>query len=276
MTPSVSSHPDDLLAVYALDAVDPAEAEAVERHLRDCPRCQAEVDGYRDTAAALGMVPGVTLDDAPPPSLWDRIAAGLADPTPIVPPPAVLDPLGPASTGPAPTSPASAGPASAGPVSPASVRRRRVGWWATAAVAVAATVVAVVLGVNLTRANDQLNRAHEALSAGAEAALRQPGHLVVYLDSPADTRLAELVLTPGGRGYLLSSSMPRLAGHETYQLWGIIDGRAISLGLMGADPRYATFTVAGSTTPSALAVTVEPAGGVITPTENPIASGHVA
>ncbi|HEY1733950.1 MAG TPA: zf-HC2 domain-containing protein, partial [Acidimicrobiales bacterium] len=45
---------EDILAAYALDAVDATEAATVEAHLAGCPLCRAELDGYRETAAALG------------------------------------------------------------------------------------------------------------------------------------------------------------------------------------------------------------------------------
>jgi len=56
--------------------------------------------------------------------------------------------------------------------------------------------------------------------------------------------------------------MPDLPKAETYQLWAMIGGQPISLGLMGNSPAQASFTVSGSATVSALAVTVEPAGGL--------------
>src|SRR5206468_3199328 len=51
-------HPDvqELLGAYALDALDADEADAVELHLRDCPRCRAEVADYRETAALAAAV----------------------------------------------------------------------------------------------------------------------------------------------------------------------------------------------------------------------------
>src|ERR1700722_15762202 len=76
---------EELLAAYALDAVDVAEAAMVEAHLDGCPLCRAELDGYRETAAALGTPPApppaaaaADRTDAPPPELWDRIAVSLA------------------------------------------------------------------------------------------------------------------------------------------------------------------------------------------------------
>ena len=38
-------HPEvqELLGAFALDALEPDEADAVDLHLRDCPRCRAEV-----------------------------------------------------------------------------------------------------------------------------------------------------------------------------------------------------------------------------------------
>jgi hypothetical protein len=60
-------HPEvqELLGAYALDALDPGEADAVDLHLRECPRCRAEVEEYRETAAMLAFggvaaPPGVT------------------------------------------------------------------------------------------------------------------------------------------------------------------------------------------------------------------------
>lgn len=43
----------DLLAAHALDAVDAAEAGAVEAHLLECDRCRADMRGYRKVVALL-------------------------------------------------------------------------------------------------------------------------------------------------------------------------------------------------------------------------------
>ena len=41
---TTADHPLDDLALYALDALDPDEARAVEAHLAGCPSCRAELD----------------------------------------------------------------------------------------------------------------------------------------------------------------------------------------------------------------------------------------
>ena len=69
----------ELLGAYALDAVDPDEAAAIEDHLRDCPRCRAEVAEHRETAAFLAHAGA----DAPD-GLWTRIADSIDAPN-VVP-----------------------------------------------------------------------------------------------------------------------------------------------------------------------------------------------
>jgi anti-sigma factor RsiW len=52
----------ELTAGYALDALDPHEAEAYEAHLAQCEQCQADLAALGETAAALAFAV-----DAPPP-----------------------------------------------------------------------------------------------------------------------------------------------------------------------------------------------------------------
>jgi len=87
--------------------------------------------------------------------------------------------------------------------------------------------------------------------------------------------VARVVLLPDGRGYLVSSSLPSLDAGRTYQLWGVVGKTPISLGLLGAAPRQAAFTMAGSRRASSFGITVEPAGGSVTPTFPMVASGTV-
>jgi anti-sigma-K factor RskA len=151
------------------------------------------------------------------------------------------------------------------------------------AVAVAASAVAIVLGIDLVhsqRSNTDLQQAaaHQrsvAHETPAAVALHTPGHRVVTLETSAHREMARFVIVPGGRGYLVSSNLPTLGHGQTYQLWGIVGGTPISLGLLGAAPHGSTFTVAGATWTSKLALTAEPNGGTVAPTGSIVASGTV-
>lgn len=260
---------EDLLGAYALDAVDADEAALIERHLADCPRCRAEVDAHRTVAGAVGNVVEPVPDD-----LWDRIAAQL-DTAGTGPTPPPLRAVVPAVEPPATV----AGTGTGSPVrAPSPARRRAAARWAAAVVAVAALVAVAVLAVGLARADShvtQLQRQAAGRSSAVEAALRTPGHHVVSLRTPSGGRAAEMVLVPDGRGYMVGSSLPAIRDDETYQLWAQSQGRLISVGLLGPDPRPGGgFTVA-STAPSALAITVEPAGGVTTPDRAPVAEATI-
>lgn len=60
------------VAAYALDALEPDEERAFERHLAQCPRCQAELAELGETAASLGFA---APPASPPPELRDRLLA---------------------------------------------------------------------------------------------------------------------------------------------------------------------------------------------------------
>ncbi len=150
---------------------------------------------------------------------------------------------------------------------------------AAAIIAVAAAAVAIVLGVNLVHDNHQISQLHNAAGASAHtavvAALTTPGHKLVDVETPAHSQVAQFVVVPSGQGYLVKSDLPTLSSSKTYQLWGVFDGRSISLGLLGQSPHQATFTSAGSKSPTALAITIEPAGGSVIPTGSMLATGTV-
>jgi anti-sigma-K factor RskA len=64
----------DLAPAYALDALDPEEERAFERHLAGCPQCRETVAELSETATALAFA---ALAAAPPPALRGRIAAAV-------------------------------------------------------------------------------------------------------------------------------------------------------------------------------------------------------
>ena len=71
---SAPSHEEHLLGAYALDLLDPEEAERIRRHLASCPACRAEYAQLRAARAALRRIPPGALRDGPLPNddAWRR------------------------------------------------------------------------------------------------------------------------------------------------------------------------------------------------------------
>jgi anti-sigma factor RsiW len=254
----------DLLGAYALDATREIEQIEIESHLRECPRCTAEFMALREVAAALGN--GV---EPLPEGLWSVISSRLNTP------------VQEESRSPDLKILPRSGKTENAARSPATTPRSRMGrryLMVLTSVAAASVAVAAVLGFGLVRTSDQNDRLQAQFgtnSSSVVAALETPGHTLVSLQGTNHANLAQFVLLPSGRGYLVSSSLPKLAADHTYQLWGIVGGQAISLGLLGPAPTQAAFTVAGSSVPSQLGVTVEPTGGSVVPTTTMLASSRI-
>jgi hypothetical protein len=199
------------------------------------------VAAHRNTASLLATVGGEA-----PAGGWDRIAAELA--------------LEDSARG---------GPRLETPkVVPQPVRRRIV-LPAVAALAAAAAAAAAVLGVNAAHLNHRVHVLSNAVSAGglqqaAAAAVLSPQHRTVQLVSPSNHPTAQVVILPDGNAYLVSSDLPALDSLRTYQLWGLANGKIVSLGLLGSNPQLAAFRVDAGV--SRLMVTAEPRGGVPQPT----------
>jgi anti-sigma factor RsiW len=262
----------ELLGAYALDAVDDDERRDIEGHLESCPRCRGELDAYREVAAAIGNCAPRTGD--PPGHLWDRVASNLRasrhgreEGTPDA---ELLRELRGKLARPERSTP----PASVTPIHAernAQRRRRQLG-----ALAAAALVIIAGLGIELARLQNQVNQAQSALAGRGIQ-----GAVVATLDNPlhrgatlrtGDGRDVAQVVALDGHGYLLASDLVTLPGDRTYQLWGLISGQPVSLGLLGGRPGTVAFSF-GSAHPSKIMITVEPSGGVTTPTQAPLAQG---
>ena len=246
----------ELLAAMALDALDIEAHTRVEEHVLTCAECQRELDSLREVASALG-----NTYEAPPDGLWSKIATRLyeTDPTDVPSRPVFLGDFDPEV-----------------PIDRRGTRRAR-GFLVTVSLAAAAAIIA--LGLTLSSANTRVANLENALAGnghnGVASALATPGHKIVTLTGNNDKVLASLVLLPDGRGYLEKSNMPTLPSSETYQLWGIVNGSPVSIGVMGSTPHAVAFTVATSPAPTKIGVTIEPAGGSLTPTKEMVASGVV-
>lgn len=225
----------ELLGAYALDAVDPHEVAIVEAHLAECPSCQSQVAAHRETAARLG-----NFGAEAPAELWDRIAAGLTV-APAAPPPSNVVRLS---------------------------KRRGLGAPIAALVAAAAIAAVALLGVSTLHLQSRVDALRDEVGRGglqqaAAAAVLNPHHTTLRLTS-ADGRLNAEVVTVGGReAYLVGSNLTPVDSDRTYQLWGVVGGRPVSLGLLGSHPELAAFQIDPAVT--RLMVTAEPAGGHPTP-----------
>lgn len=243
----------ELLASLALDALDLDSRVCVDAHVEECVDCRRKLDELREVAIALG-----TSVESPPGNLWARIASNLygdsRDATALSP---LLS------------------------MYPDSEIRRARHLARRARTIVAATLLAgaaaiFALAINLSSEGGRVSTLQHALhSSAVRQALVAPGHRLVTLDGSYHTRFATFVVLSDGTGYLVSSKMAPLAAGETYQLWAIVAGNAVSISVMGSDPRHIAFTFASSPRPSALGVTVEPAGGEVTPSTPMVASGAV-
>lgn len=264
----------DLLGAYALDALEPAERRAVDQHLEGCQACLNEIIAHREVAGLL--TPGWA---SPPPGLWDRIAASLEE----VPPPLDLaqvralraregqaPPLAPPP--PAPTAPAFGRRRAGGP-------RRSLGLGIAAMVAVAAVAMVGFLGIRVADDRRQIRslavgQHGDELQRSANAAQADPAARKVALVSADGYRNAQAVVLPDGTGYVVRSNLPALAKERTYQLWAVEGTSRISVGVLGPQPGIVPFKVDPAAV-SALAITDEVAGGVISTTRDPVVLGKL-
>jgi anti-sigma-K factor RskA len=237
-----------LLGAHALDAVSDDERREIEAYLATDPRAREEVAQHREVASMLAFT------GAPAPEgLWDRIVASLEE----SPPPAEV---------------------SLAPVTRlASERARRRRWTRLVAAAAAAAAVAIgLLTAEVVDLNHKVDSARVAdpIEQGAQQALKDPTARLAHLAS-ADGRYDVLAaVRPDGTGYLVSHKLPPAAEGHTYQLWGIVEGKPISLGLLGREPSVVSFRADGPVT--TLAVTEEDRAGAVAPTQTPVMAGDLA
>jgi anti-sigma-K factor RskA len=220
----------ELVAAYALDALDDDDREAFERHLGSCERCADELAGLRETAASLAYA---NQPPPPPPALRDRILESARAERPnIVPFP------------------------------------RRYATPALSAAAAIAAVVALGLGiwsVSLSRSLDDERSAREAtqnalvIVADANASQRPlsgaDGSLVVARTGAAALVICGLDSTPSGK---------------TYEAWVLADGGASRAGLFQGGRKCIAVRLTRPVPGGAgVAVTIERDGGVDQPSKAP-------
>lgn len=240
---------EELLGVYALDAVEAEEADIVELHLRDCPRCRAEVAEHREMAAALAAV-----GSPAPAGVWSRIAGSLEEAPPQLDLARVVSMRPPR-------------------------RRRSIPARLVAPMAAVAAAVIALLGVQVSRMDtrqDQLAAAlqRNGIDEAVQAALLDQSARRVDLRSEDGRTFVQAVVRDNGDAYLVADNLPGLAADLTYQLWALVGDRPVSIGVLGADPEVSAVKVAGDGV-TVLAVTAEQSGGAAAPTKDPVVKGFL-
>ena len=284
------------LGAFALDAVEPEEAAAIEAHLETCPRCRAELSSHREVVGLLAYA-----GQEAPEGLWDRVVSRIndadADSSPAGDdrraPGLELTPGGPLEP-PHSLRLVRVEREQGGRGAGTSPKGRRPGWRrftsATSLVAAAAVVIVALLGVQVARLQNRTNHLSGQITAMADQptmadvrkALAVPGARKVVLASASPVAgsgsaggALDAVILPSGDGYLYDSKLSPLSSGQTYQLWGVVGSQQISYGVLGSSPAPVTAFRASSGV-QALAVTAEVAGGVVSSTHLPVVFGRLA
>ncbi len=245
----------DLLAPFALHALDDEERIDVADHLLECDLCSRDVEEMLETASVVAL----SESEAPPAALWTRISSEMSDD-------AATAPVN--SSGLAPT-PTTTRPAPERPLAPvvdiASRRRTRP---LMAALAGAAAATAFVIPI--TRAALAPSTPSIDVAQIAAAQEKTPGtKRIDLLSTDGVTRLGDVVVTQDGRGYIRLDKATKLPDDRTYQLWTVVDGKPVSAGLLGTEPKVAAFAISSNAV--AVALSVERATGATSPETGPIA-----
>jgi anti-sigma factor RsiW len=231
-----------LTGAYALDALDGNEQLRYERHLRRCQACAGEVRGLREVATSLAFAASAE----PAAELRERVLL-LASQTRQLPPELARH-----------------------------ARRRWSvpGWpwliWMprlAAVTAVLAVVAAVVLGIELSSTQQQLN-SQRSQSAAITAVLAAPD-AGTATGSVSTGGTATVVTSLVRHEVVVSTSgLAALPSGKVYELWLISSAAAHPAGLLpvAVSGRTAPVLASGFVAGDVLGLTVEPAGGTSKPT----------
>lgn len=244
----------DLAALYAVDALEPAEQAAFETHLPGCPRCQAELADYAEVTAHLAQA--VAQD--PPPALRTTVLGAIHG-TASSPAHAGIDRT---------EVPVRSGPAEA-PVAPVvSLDARRRRYRRLLAAAAAAVLVPGLalggwgLGVHSEqRQQQQLAAQEEDRANRLLAAPDVSTHRIEVQDRSATV----VVSQQEDAALFVSTDLPDPGEGREYQLWLIDDEVPVpDVHFTGGQVR--TWLDGEVADAGAIAMTIEPAGGSTTPT----------
>ncbi|GAB2603588.1 anti-sigma factor [Kocuria himachalensis] len=263
----------ELAALYAVDALEPAEQAAFERHLPGCPRCQQELADYAEVTAHLAE----TVAQDPPPALRAAVLGAIHHTRPLP----VLSDEAPTGGGAAPAAPGTSrgtdstdeglpgntiGHPGAEVVSLDAHRRRRYRRLLAAAAA-AVLVPGIALGgwglgmQSEQRQQEQLLAQEQDRQNRLLAAPDVTTHRIEVEGRPATL----LVSQQQDTALFVSTDLPDPGQGREYQLWLIQEDTPVpDVHFTGGQVR--TWLDGEVADAAAVAMTVEPAGGSTAPT----------
>lgn len=273
---------------YALGALDQNETASFEAYLAESEEARTEVAELTDTAVLLGMA---TRPVTPPPALKARIMAELLNTPQFEANEADTDAYAPGlasvtAIGGSPSIPAApASPTVAPDVTPTADESRRIRhlaggsaksqarWFARPTGILVAAAAAVGLFFAGSAVGTGIGSQPQDSQAASFTELYAAPDLEQQVSSVAGGGEATLLWSDGlERAAVVVSGLPALSAEQTYELWFIEGGQAISAGIFDASDTGSTVRVLdGDLSGNAsVGITVEPAGGSETPTTDPI------
>jgi hypothetical protein len=227
----------ELIAGYALDALDETDRRKAEELLAMSAEAREELRSFVEVSAAMAMAAGPT--EGPSPELRERIVAeARAEPQVVVP-----------------------------FERPATRRARLVP--VLAVVSAVAATVAIGLGIWAASLSNDLDSTRAALAHEQSIGnvLADPSARTVGLDKTS----GRLVVDGAGSAVLIVDDIELAPQGKTYEAWIIDDGVAKPAGLFPGGPGQSVVRLEHPvSTGSLVAVTVEDAAGAAQPTGTPI------
>jgi anti-sigma-K factor RskA len=258
----------ELLPLYALNALEPGEAAQVEAFIARNPDARAELQGFLETTAMLARsVPQLE----PAGELRSKVLEKIRVTSQVAPP------ISLASSSTAILSPPA--PMPAAPASSQVPLRWLIPFLST--LAIAASLVAVVLGTQVSSLNTELESTRtqntsqisslqnelttiRTQNASSVAVVAAPGAKMYALFDPNSKKpIGQVVLTKDGRVFF-AHELGTIPTGKTWQAWAITkDSKAVSLGVFAGS----SITQSAPANVAAFGVSEEPAGGSSQPTQ---------
>ncbi|WP_420113290.1 anti-sigma factor [Pseudactinotalea sp.] len=243
-----------LTGAYVLDALEPEELVAFERHLAVCADCRDDVRSLRDAVVRLPAVSSVQ----PPPELRDSVLAAISQVRPLPPLPEQAAPE----------------PAAASGVDELARRRRRTPsrdrWRVLAAAACVLALAGVAWGVLRPAGADHAREiavVEQESRVQLEALLSASDLRVYAADGVGGMRGTVLMSDEVGSAVVLLQDLPALGNSEVFQAWTIAGDAPADAGVFRSGDGAATVLLTGDVLAAdVVALTIEPTGGSPSPT----------